>query len=295
MAMAYGNVYVAQIAMGASPQQTVDAFLEAEAHEGPSLIIAYSHCIAHGINMRFGMRQQKLATECGHWPLYRYRPASEGRARQEFVLDSSAPSIPIKTYAYNEIRYKMLAYTRAGGRGTAPRARAAGCGPAVDPLQGHGRALALDRPWRDTGQRQPRDPRDGVRMNLTTRYMGLTLKNPLVASASPLSQRLETIRQLEDSARRRSSCSRCSRSRFVTTPARSTTSCRSAPRVSARRCRISRWSKGARSDRRSTSELIRKAAAAVDIPIIASLNGTTDRGWIDFATLMEEAGAGPSS
>ena len=82
MAVAYGNVYVAQIAMGASPQQTVDAFLEAEAHDGPSLIIAYSHCIAHGINMRYGMRQQKLAVDCGHWPLYRFRPAAAAaRAR----------------------------------------------------------------------------------------------------------------------------------------------------------------------------------------------------------------------
>ena len=111
MAVAYGDVYVAQIAMGASSQQTMDAFLEAEAHDGPSLIIAYSHCIAHGINMRFGMRQQKLAVECGHWPLYRFKPAARGRDRQEFVLDSLAPSIPLKTYAYNEIRYKMLSYT----------------------------------------------------------------------------------------------------------------------------------------------------------------------------------------
>jgi pyruvate-ferredoxin/flavodoxin oxidoreductase len=110
MAVAYGNVYVAQIAMGASPQQTLDAFLEAEAHDGPSLIIAYSHCIAHGINMRFGLRQQKLATDCGHWPLYRFKPAVNGHA-QQFVLDSQPPSIPIKSYAYNEIRYKMLTYT----------------------------------------------------------------------------------------------------------------------------------------------------------------------------------------
>ena len=114
MAMAYGNVYVAQIAMGASAQQTMDAFLEAEAHDGPSLIIAYSQCIAHGINMRLGMRQQKLAVECGHWPLYRFKPEAAGRDRQEFVLDSQAPSIPLKTYAYNEIRYKMLSYTNPG-------------------------------------------------------------------------------------------------------------------------------------------------------------------------------------
>jgi pyruvate-ferredoxin/flavodoxin oxidoreductase len=112
MAVAYGNVYVAQIAMGASAQQTVDAFLEAEAHDGPSLIIAYSHCIAHGINMRFGMHQQKLAAESGHWPLYRYRPANDRRAHEEFVLDSQPPSIPVKAYAYNEIRYKMLSFTK---------------------------------------------------------------------------------------------------------------------------------------------------------------------------------------
>ena len=114
MAVAYGNVYVAQIAMGASSQQTMDAFLEAEAHDGPSIIIAYSHCIAHGINMRFGMRQQKLAVESGHWPLYRFKPPAAGRERQEFVLDSQAPSIPLKAYAYNEIRYKMLSYTNPG-------------------------------------------------------------------------------------------------------------------------------------------------------------------------------------
>src|SRR6185295_14420631 len=94
MAMAYGNVYVAQVAMGAQPQQTLDAFREAEAHVGPSLIIAYSPCIAHGIEMDQGLRQQRLAVECGHWPLYRYRPASGGRPVPEFLIDSQPPSIP---------------------------------------------------------------------------------------------------------------------------------------------------------------------------------------------------------
>jgi pyruvate-ferredoxin/flavodoxin oxidoreductase len=112
MAIAYGNVYVAQIAMGASAQQALDAFLEAEAYDGPSVIIAYGHCIAHGIDMRLGMRQQKLAVECGHWPLYRYRPAAIGQHLPEFVLDSQAPSIPLESYAYNEIRYRMLTQTR---------------------------------------------------------------------------------------------------------------------------------------------------------------------------------------
>ena len=111
MAMAYGNVYVAQVAMGACSQQTLDAFLEAEAHDGPSLIIAYGHCIAHGIDMRSGLRQQKLAVDCGHWPLFRYRPAMDRAARPEFLLDSVAPRIPIEAYAYNEVRYKTLSYT----------------------------------------------------------------------------------------------------------------------------------------------------------------------------------------
>ena len=108
MAMAYGNVYVAQVALGAMAQQTLDVFREAEAHDGPSLIIAYSHCIAHGIEMDAGLRQQRLAVDCGHWPLYRYRPASAGRARPEFVLDSQPPSIPVEAYAYNELRFRTL-------------------------------------------------------------------------------------------------------------------------------------------------------------------------------------------
>ena len=156
MAVAYGNVYVAQIAMGASPQQTVDAFLEAEAHDGPALIIAYSHCIAHGINMRYGMRQQKLATDCGHWPLYRYRPATEGRPREEFVLDSQPPSIPVKTYAYNEIRYKMLSYTKPEDAKRLLEARAGGHRSAVARLQEHVRALARGRQARSERARQPR-------------------------------------------------------------------------------------------------------------------------------------------
>ena len=109
MAMGYGNVYVAQVAMGASPQQTLDALREAEHHDGPSLVIAYGHCIAHGIDMRLGLRQQKLAVDCGHWPLYRFRPSGPDRPDEEFHLDSPPPSIPLKAYAYNEVRYRMLA------------------------------------------------------------------------------------------------------------------------------------------------------------------------------------------
>lgn len=107
-AIRYGNVYVAQVAMGANDTHTVKAFLEAEDHDGPSLIIAYSQCIAHGIDMAKGMRQQKLAVESGHWPLYRYIPKLAAENKNPFQLDSSDPKIPLKDYVYTEGRYRML-------------------------------------------------------------------------------------------------------------------------------------------------------------------------------------------
>jgi pyruvate-ferredoxin/flavodoxin oxidoreductase len=82
--------------------------LEAESYEGPSLIIAYTHCINHGIDMSKGLDQQKLATQCGHWPLYRFDPRLKDEGKNPFQLDSKAPSIPLKDYIYNETRYSML-------------------------------------------------------------------------------------------------------------------------------------------------------------------------------------------
>ncbi len=111
MAMTYGDVYVAQVAMGASDTQTVRAFLEAESYDGPSIIIAYSHCIAHGIDMAKGMQQQKLATDSGYWPLYRYDPRLKAEGKNPLQLDSRPPRIPLKDYAYNEARYRMLTQT----------------------------------------------------------------------------------------------------------------------------------------------------------------------------------------
>jgi pyruvate-ferredoxin/flavodoxin oxidoreductase len=107
-AIAYGNVYVARIAMGASPQQTLQAFREAEAYPGPSLIIAYSPCIAHGINMEKSLEQQEMAVKSGYWPLYRFNPTLREEGKNPFVLDSLRPSIPLKDYAYNETRYTSL-------------------------------------------------------------------------------------------------------------------------------------------------------------------------------------------
>jgi len=108
MAMNYGTCYVAKIAMGSSDMQTVKAFLEAEAFDGPSLIIAYSHCIAHGYDLVHGLDQQKLAVQAGHWPLFRYNPALTAQGKNPLVLDSKAPTISLDKYIYNETRYTML-------------------------------------------------------------------------------------------------------------------------------------------------------------------------------------------
>jgi pyruvate-ferredoxin/flavodoxin oxidoreductase len=107
-AMNYGSVYVAAVALGANDAQTIRAFLDAESYDGPSIIIAYSHCIAHGIDMTRGMQQQKAAVNSGHWLLYRYDPRLSEQGKNPLSLDSKPPSIPIKDYAYAETRYKML-------------------------------------------------------------------------------------------------------------------------------------------------------------------------------------------
>ncbi|MGE5480367.1 MAG: pyruvate:ferredoxin (flavodoxin) oxidoreductase [Chloroflexota bacterium] len=108
MAMSYGTVYVASVAMGAKDDHTLRAFAEAEAYDGPSLIMAYSHCIAHGIDMEAPLRHQKAAVDSGQWLLYRYNPERELRGENPFILDSKAPKIPVSEYLNMENRFKML-------------------------------------------------------------------------------------------------------------------------------------------------------------------------------------------
>jgi pyruvate-ferredoxin/flavodoxin oxidoreductase len=108
LAMTYGNIYVAQIAFGADDKQTVKAFLEAEAYDGPSLIIAYSHCIAHGYDLALGLDQQDAAVKTAYWPLYRYDPDLETQGKNPFQLDSRPPRMPLQDYIYREGRYRML-------------------------------------------------------------------------------------------------------------------------------------------------------------------------------------------
>jgi pyruvate-ferredoxin/flavodoxin oxidoreductase len=110
-AISYGNVYVARIAFGANPQQTLLAMREAEAYDGPALILAYSHCIAHGYDLKNGLNQQHNAVASGHWPLLRYNPTLRNKNQNPFVLDSPRPTMSLKDYAYNELRYKVLSMT----------------------------------------------------------------------------------------------------------------------------------------------------------------------------------------
>jgi pyruvate-ferredoxin/flavodoxin oxidoreductase len=109
MAMNYGNVYVASVAMGAKDEHTLKAFLEAEAYDGPSLIIAYSHCIAHGINMTTAMSDQKLAVDSGHWLLYRYNPERSLTGENPLTLDSRTPTKKVKEFLQQQTRFQMLA------------------------------------------------------------------------------------------------------------------------------------------------------------------------------------------
>jgi len=108
LAMTYGNIYVARVALGANQMQTIKAFLEAESYDGPSMIIAYSHCIAHGFNLVKGMDEQKKAVASGDWPLVRFNPELLKEGKNPLQLDSKAPSIPLEEYIYNENRFKAL-------------------------------------------------------------------------------------------------------------------------------------------------------------------------------------------
>jgi pyruvate-ferredoxin/flavodoxin oxidoreductase len=111
-AVSYGYVYVAQVALGGNAEQTIQAMRDAEAYDGPSLILAYSHCIAHGFDLRDGMKQQHRAVASGYWPLFRFDPAMRRADMNPFRLDSTRPRIPVENFVYQENRYRILTQTR---------------------------------------------------------------------------------------------------------------------------------------------------------------------------------------
>ena len=201
-ALSYGNVYVARVAMGGNDTHTVKAFQEAEAHDGPSLIIAYSHCIAHGYDMAHGLEQQKAAVLSGYWPLFRYNPNLIEKGFNPFQLDSKAPSIPLKQYAYQEARYTMLVRSDPTAAAELLVTGAGGCEPALADLcrsrGSFGRARGSFEGERTSGGEGARGKWRLAMIDLTTGYMGLQLRNPLVASASPLTESAEHVRRMED-------------------------------------------------------------------------------------------------
>ncbi len=284
-AISYGSVYVARVAMGGNDAHTVRAFLEAEAHDGPSLIIAYSNCIAHGYDMAFGMNQQKNAVLSGYWPLMRYNPALRKEGKNPFQLDSKAPSIPLKQYAYQEARYTMLA--RSNPEAARELLRMAQedvtrqwrvyANRAAMPGAGDSGRRTEETPHRCRGKR-----RQAV-IDLTTTYLGLALKNPIVASASPLCDSLDKIRLLEDHSDRGGrvalavrGATRSGRRNPRRRPVSGRRELRRIARLLSRPRDLQPW---ARRLPRSDSQ---SASASVAIPIIGSLNGVSAGGWIRY-------------
>ncbi|NLN02921.1 MAG: pyruvate:ferredoxin (flavodoxin) oxidoreductase, partial [Lentisphaerae bacterium] len=124
ISMTYKNIYVAQVSLGANAAATVKAFAEAEAYDGPALIIAYAHCIAHGFNMLQGLEQQKIAVDTGHFPLYRYNPALAAEGKNPLQLDSKAPSLSFAETAVKENRFKQLLKLNPNGEAMLQKAEA---------------------------------------------------------------------------------------------------------------------------------------------------------------------------
>ena len=281
-AIAYGNVYVARVAMGADPQQTLSAFREAEAYDGPSLVLAYSHCIAHGIEMRNGLDQQYRAVASGYWPLIRYDPVRPRGRRQPVPARLAAAAHPARRLHQPRAALPHADEHRPGRGRAAARAGRAGGRPALGRVRGDGdpRRAALRR-----------RRAEGPLMDLSTDYMGLTLRNPLVASASPLSQTVDGVRRLADAGvgavvlyslfeeqlRREAA----ENARLVDAGTESFAESLSYFPAAA---------EDEAGPRRYLS-LLERAAAAVDVPVIGSLNGVTPGGWADYARAMQEAGA----
>jgi pyruvate/2-oxoacid:ferredoxin oxidoreductase beta subunit len=221
----YGNVYIAQVAVGANDVQTVKAFAQAEAWPGVSLIIAYSTCIAHGIDMRTSMSHQKVAVRSGYWPLYRYQPDIAEDAHP-FQLDSNDPTVPLVEFVSEE-----AASPCSPGRSRAGR-RAARAGPGR-----HRRTLALLPPAGRRAASRCRTPKGRItRERRPSHHLsGLELASPIVASAGPLTGKLSTLRRLEAAACRRRGVAVVVRRGGAGRRVRTTTGCSArAPRCSAR-------------------------------------------------------------
>ena len=245
MAMAYGNVYVAWVAFGAKDAQTVKAFREAEAIPGPSLIIAYSHCIAHGYDLAHGARAAEARGRLqAYWPLYRFDPRRI--AAGENPLQSR---LAAAARGHRQLHAERVPLS--DGRGPGSRALPGAARDRAATRAESDRAVRATREARGTahaGERAERDDHPSRRrrnqriatVDLSTTYLGLQFPHPLIAGASPLVDDLDMVRRLETRARPRSSCIRCSRNRLMASGRRPSRTTTRSPRASERRRHSSR-------------------------------------------------------
>ena len=268
MAIAYGNVYVAQIAMGANNEQALVAMREAEAYSGTSLILAYSQCIAHGTDLRHGMKQAARAVASGYWPLFRFDPTMRGRGMNPFRLDSPRPRIPLEEYRYNEVRFKSLTQTH-------PDAAKRMLEQAQRGLEERYRVYE-DLATRD-GSRFELALAGHLIMNLATRYLGLQLAHPIVAAASPLTATLDGMRRLEDAGAAAvvmaSLYEEQIRAEDTAYALYTEHGSNSQAEASSYFPELADYDSGVSGH----LETLQRASEALDIPVIASLNGTTCR------------------
>ena len=292
-AIAYGYVYVAQVALGGSPEQTIQALRDAEAYEGPALVLAYSHCIAHGYDMRDGMKQQHRAVASGYWPLFRYDPRMRKSDMNPFRLDSTRPRLPVEEFAYRELRYRVLTQTRPEeARMLMRQAQAA----ANERYRLYEDMAARDGTrfhpfWQDEAVTRDETPAGGRAMNLETRYLGLSLAHPVIAGASPLSATFDGIRRLEDAGAAAivaaSIYEEEVEAEAAALDAFGTIGAESNPEVTSYLPPLPGYP-GALA---AHLELIRRAADSISVPLIASLNGITREGWTGIAADLKAAGA----
>ncbi len=302
IARSYGNVYVAQVSMGANDLQTTKALLEADAWPGPSLVIAYSTCIAHGIDMSKSMTHQKDAVKSGYWPLYRFHP-SEIDSGHPFKLDSSAPSIPIADFVATETRFAVLQRTHPeraaelAELAQAERRRALALLPAARRHRTHRPPRPSTRPRHRAGRRErcrlPLRQRGGwgMTVDLRTRYLGLELRSPIVASAAPHNGEPAMARRLEAAGVGAIVAPVAVRGGDPGRGTRTQPLPRAGDRALCRGARLLPGGRDLRRNGRSLSRRLERVKTSVGVPVVASLNASTSGGWVRHARRLEDAGA----
>ena len=292
LAMSYRTAYVAQVAFGAKDAQMVKAMLEAESYRGPSLVIAYSHCIAHGYDLVNGLEQQKRAVDSATWPLYRFDPRRIAAGQPPLVLDSGPAKIPVREYMREEARFRIT---------ETPRPRAVQAAPGLGAAERHPalrRVRAAGQGRRSAGHGHPRRPaaargQPGVspHMDLSVEYLGRSWRTRCCRAPRRSRTSWGPSARSRTPGPRPSSCARCSRSSSRRSSCRRSWPPRVTESFSAEASSMLPEPSDYRLGPDRYLEQLRKIRAAVKVPVIASLNGTTPGGWIDFARLIEQAGA----